>query len=169
MTENIMREIRIEKVVLNIGCGEAGEKLEKAKNLLHSLTEKKILITKTSKRTTFGTPKHRPIGCKVTMRGEQAVEFLKRALDSIDFKIPKGSFDAQGNFSFGIKEHINVPGVRYDPNIGIFGMDVCVRLERRGYRVLKKSRPGKISKKHRIKPEEASEWMVKNFNIKIED
>lgn len=165
---NPMREIRIEKVVLNIGCGEAGEKLDKAKNLLHSLTEGKVLATKTKKRTTFGTPKARQIGCKITLRGKQAMEFFKRALDAVDFKIPKKSFDLQGNFSFGIKEHINLPGVRYDPEIGILGMDVCVRLERRGYRVLRKRNSGKISKSHKIKPEEAIDWVSKNFSIKVE-
>jgi len=165
---NKMKEIRVEKVVINIGCGETGEKLERAKRLLHSLTEKKILLTRTSGRTTFGTPKGRAIGCKVTLRGNDATEFLKRALDSIDFKIRKKSFDTQGNFSFGIKEHISIPKVRYDPSIGIYGMDVCIRLERRGYRVLRKKNPSKIPKDHRIKPEEAREWMIKNFNIKVE-
>ena len=166
---NKMREIRIEKVVINIGCGEAGEKLDRAKKLLESLiTNRKIRTTKTHGRTTFGMPKARPIGMSVTLRRNAAVEFLKRALEAADNKIPKKSFDRQGNFSFGIKEHIAMPGVRYDPDIGIGGMDVCVRLERRGYRVLKKRNPSKISNSHRIKPEEAQEFMIKNFGAKVE-
>jgi len=166
---NPMREIRIEKVVINIGCGEAGEKLDRARKLLESLVPgRKIVITKTHKRTTFGMPKGRPIGAAVTLRGEAAREFLARALDSIEKKLPKKCFDKQGNFSFGIKEHISLPGVRYDPDIGIWGMDVCVRLERRGYRVLRKRLKSKISRRHKIDPEEAKDWMIKNFGITVE-
>lgn len=164
---NPMKEIRIEKVVVNIGCGEAGEKLDKAKKLLGSLIEgRKIVTTKTHKRTTFGMPKARPIGVAVTLRGATAAEFLKRALEAVENRIPAKSFDRQGNFSFGVKEHIAMPGVRYNPDIGIWGMDVCVRLERRGYRVLKKG--DKISKGHRIKPEESKDFMIKNFGVKVE-
>ena len=165
---NTMREIRIEKVTVNIGCGEAGEKLDKAKKLLASLTGKKIVTTKTHRRTTFGTPKGRRIGCKVTLRRNEAIEFLKRALDATNFKIKRRSFDAQGNFSFGVSEHINLPGVRYDPSIGIYGMDVCVKLERKGFRIARKSKSSKISDSHKITPEEAIEWATKNFNIKVE-
>lgn len=169
MNENAMREIRIEKVVLNIGCGEAGEKLDKAKKLLERLIEKKVVISNTHDRTTFGMAKGRPIGVKVTLRGNDAMAFLKRALDAIDFKLFPQVFDTQGNFSFGIHEHIHLPGVKYDPEIGIFGMDVCVRLERRGYRVLKKKISSKMGKKHRITPQEAAAWAEKNLGVKIEE
>src|SRR3990167_7332483 len=128
---NTMREIKIEKITINIGVGEAGEKLDRAKKLLERLTNKKIVLTRTAKRTTFGTPKGRTIGCKVTLRKNDALEFLKKAFDALDFKLNESIFDKQGNFSFGIKEHIDLPGVRYDPEIGIYGMDVSVTLERR--------------------------------------
>ncbi len=164
---NPMREIRIEKITINIGCGEAGERLERAKMLLGKLTNKKIVITKTHKRTTFGSAKGRPIGCKITLRGKDAQEFLKKAFDAIDNKLSKNVFDVQGNFSFGIKEHIDIPGERYDPEIGIFGMDVCVTLERPGFRVKRKKLSSKIGKKHLIKPEEAIEWVSKNYGVEI--
>jgi len=164
---NPMRKIRIEKITINIGCGEAGENLEKAKTLLENLTNKKIVITKTHKRTTFGTAGGRPIGCKVTLRGNDAEEFLKKAFDAIDNKLSKVVFDVQGNFSFGIKEHIDISGVRYDPEIGIFGMDVCVTLERPGFRIKRKKLSSKIGKKHLIKPEEAMEWVAKNYGVEI--
>jgi large subunit ribosomal protein L5 len=164
---NPMQNIKIEKITLNIGCGEAGEKLDKAKKLLESLTNKKIVITITHKRTTFGAAKGRPIGCKVTLRGKYADEFLKKALDTVDFKLPKTVFDKQGSFSFGVKEHISLPGVKYDPDIGIFGMDVSVSLERPGFRVKRKKIPKKIGKKHLIKPEEAMEWVVKNYKVEV--
>jgi len=167
MADNPMREIRIEKVVVNIGCGEAGEKLDKAKKMLEGLiTGHKIVTTHTHDRTTFGMAKGRPIGMKVTLRGEDADAFLKRALEAVDGKVAEASFDRQGNVSFGVKEHISMPGVRYDPEIGVWGMDVCIRLERRGYRVSRKRNPSKVSKSHRIKPQEAMEFMVKSFGIK---
>lgn len=164
---NPMQNIRIEKITLNIGCGESGEKLDKAKKLLEILTAKKVVITSTHKRTTFGAAKGRPIGCKVTLRGKNAEEFFKKALDAVDFKLSKSVFDKQGSFSFGIKEHISIPGVRYDPDIGIFGMDVCVSLERPGFRVKRKKIPKKIGKKHLIKPEDAMDWVVKNYKVEI--
>lgn len=162
-----MRDIRIEKVTINIGCGEGGEKLERAKKLLEIIVKKKIVITKAHKRTTFGTTKGRPIGVKVTLRGKDASEFLKKALDSVDFKLPETIFDAQGNFSFGVKEYIDLPGVRYDPEIGIYGMDVSVTLERRGFRVKRKRIDHSIGKKHLITPNEAREWVVKGFGVKV--
>src|SRR3989344_4429866 len=163
---NPNREIRIEKVTLNIGCGEAGEKLDKAKRLLEKLTEKKVVITKARERTTFGASKGKALGCKVTLRGKNAEEFLRKALEAIDFKISERVFDRQGNFSFGVKEHIHIPGVENEPEIGIFGMDVCVTRERRGYRV--KRRGLIISQSHRIKPDEAKNWAAERFKIKVD-
>jgi len=162
-----MRNIKIEKITMNIGCGDSGEKLEKAKKLLEELTNKKVVVTKTHRRTTFGMAKRRPIGCKVTIRGEDTTEFLKRALDAVDKKLSKSAFDSSGNFSFGIKEHIDIPGVRYDPEIGIFGMDVSITLERPGFRVKRKRLSTKVGKKHLIKPEESIEWVTKNFEVEI--
>jgi large subunit ribosomal protein L5 len=166
--DNPMREIRIEKVVINIGCGEAGEKLDKAKKLLEGLLNgHKIVITHTHDRTTFGMAKGRPIGVKVTLRGKDAAEFLKRALESVDNRLPEKCFDRQGNLSFGVKEHISMPGVKYDPELGVWGMDVCIRLERRGYRVLRKNSHAKISSSHRVAPEEARAFMTENFGVKV--
>lgn len=164
---NNMRKIRIEKITINIGCGEAREKLEKAKMLLEKLTGKKVVITNTRKRTTFGSAKGMPIGCKVTLRRKDAEEFLKKAFEARDKKLSKNIFDSQGNFSFGIKEHIDIPGVRYDPDIGIFGMDVCVTLERPGFRVKRRKIPDKIGKNHLIKPEDAIDWVSKNYGVEV--
>lgn len=167
-TENPMREIRMDKLTINIGCGTGGEKLDKAKKLLEKLTGKKVVITNSHDRSTFGVAKGRPLGCMITMRGSDAGEFLKRALEAVDGKLPERVFDRQGNFSFGIKEQIDLPGVRYDPEIGIYGMDVCVTLTRRGFRVKKKRIPRKIGKNHLITRDEAKDWAAKNFGVKIE-
>ncbi len=166
---NPMRAIRIEKITVNIGVGEPGEKLEKAKKLLESLLNKKIILTRTRKRTTFGTPKGRTIGVKVTLRGKDAEEFLKRALEAREKRLPKTVFDTQGNFSFGVKEHIDMPGVKYDPELGIFGMDVSVTLERLGFRIQRKAMARKLGRKHRITEEDAMQWVIGKFGIKVEE
>jgi large subunit ribosomal protein L5 len=164
---NRMRDVRIEKVTINMGCGGAGDKLEKAKGLMNKLVDKTVVVTKTQRRSTFGGTKGKPIGCKVTLRKKDADEFLKRAFEAVEHKLPKSVFDRQGNFSFGVKEHIDLPGVRYDPEVGIFGMDVCVTLERPGYRVKRKRLPNPIGDKHQIKPEDAMEWVQKNYKVEI--
>lgn len=165
---NPNREIRISKVTVNIGCGESGEKLERAKKLLEALTGRKAVITITHGRTTFGMAKGRPIGVKVTLRGPTAIDFLKKALASRDDKLPTRCFDGQGNFAFGVREHIDLPGVRYDPDIGIFGMDVCVTLERNGYSVGRRRIARPVGRVHRINPADAAQWAASNFGVKVE-
>ncbi len=165
---NPMREIRIEKVTINIGAGEAGPKLEMARKLVGKLSGGKVVITKTHKRTTFGVTKKRPIGVKATLRGEKAKGFLINALKANENRLSPDRFDNNGNFSIGVKEYIDLPGINYDPEIGIMGMDVCVTLERQGFRVKRRSmRPKKIGRKHRITKEEAREWVKKEFDVEI--
>ena len=166
---NPMRKPRIAKVTLNIGVGQSGERLEKAVKILEQLTGQKPVRTLAKKTIReWGIRKREPIGCKVTLRGEKAIEFLKRALESKDYTLPASAFDNSGNFSFGIKEHIDLPGVRYDPDLGTFGMDICVTLERPGYRIAhRKIKKSKIPRKHRISKEEAIEFMRHFFNLKV--
>jgi large subunit ribosomal protein L5 len=166
--ENPMRQIRIEKVTLNIGCGSDRDKLERAKKLLETITGRKVIITRTHKRTTFGMARKRPIGVKVTLRKKEALDFLKKAFVAVGNQIKTSQFDQDGNFSLGIKEYIDLPDVKYDPKIGILGMDVAVTLERPGYRVKRrKVRKSKIGKSHRIKREEAIEWVKKEFGVDV--
>jgi large subunit ribosomal protein L5 len=167
--ENPMREIRLEKVVLNIGCGGNLEKIERAKKLLEYLTGKKPVVTKSKRRSTFGIAKGKPVGVMVTLRKKFAEEFLKRALGAIGKKLSKKQFDAEGNFSFGIKEYFHIPGVKYVHEIGTLGLDVCVSLERPGFRVKRRRvKKRKIPKKHRITREEAVEWVKKKFGVEVE-
>ncbi len=162
-----MEKIRIEKVVINIGVGESGERLERAKKLLESITGKTVVKTKTKKRTTFGMSKGREIGVKITLRNDDATKFLNRIFESKDKKISKRCFDKNGNFSIGIHEHIDIPGVKYDPKIGIFGMDVCVTLERPGFRVKRKKLYSRIGKTHRISREDAIGFIKKEFGVEV--
>jgi large subunit ribosomal protein L5 len=165
--ENPMREILIDKVVINIGVGESGERHKKAMILLEQLTGQKPVATyATQTIRNFGIRKGEAIGVKVTLRGQKAMDFLMKALKVKEFKLSKRSINA-GNFSFGIQEHIDLPGVDYDPDIGIFGMDVCVVLKRRGYRVAKRRRcRAKVGKSHRITKEETIEWL-KSLGVEV--
>jgi large subunit ribosomal protein L5 len=170
LEENPMRSIRIEKVTLNIGCAADLQKIERAKKLLEYLTGKKAVVTKSKRRSTFGVAKGKPVGVKVTLRKKEAVEFLKKALEAVDKKIEASKFDKDGNFSFGIKEYIEIPGVKYSHEIGMLGLDVCVTLERPGFRIKRRRiQKRKIPKSHRISKEEAIEWVKKNFGVEIID
>lgn len=168
MQENPIRTIKIEKITLNIGCGDDKVKLEKATKLLEYLTERKPLVTKSKRRSTFGVAKGKPIGVMVTLRGKAATDFLKRALEGVEKKLKMSQFDTEGNFSLGLKEYIDMPGVRYKHDIGMFGLDVAVTLERAGFRVKRrKIQQRKIPRKHKINKEEAIEWLKKNFGVEV--
>jgi large subunit ribosomal protein L5 len=152
-----MLKPKIDKVVVNISVGKSGEPLEKATKVLKELTNQNP--SKRKAKTTirdFGIRTGEPIACIVTLRKQKAIEFLKKVLPVIDNKLSRKCFDNYGNFSFGLKEHIELPGVKYDPEVGIFGMDICVTVSRPGYRVRNRRRErAKIGSKHILKPEEA--------------
>lgn len=169
MMDNKMREIRIEKLTLNIGAGEAGQKLENAKNLLSMVTGKKPVITTAKIRNpVFKIKKGDPIGVKVTLRGKDALEVFERSLKAVDRTLQERMFDGNGNLSFGIKEYIDFPGVKYDPKIGIIGFEVCVTLARRGMRPKRRRRAKSIvGKRHRITREEGIAF-IKGMNVTLE-
>lgn len=155
-----MRQIRIEKVTLNIGCGDDKQKIEKAQKLLEKLTESKPVITKSKKRSTFGIVKGKPLGVKVTLRKEKADKFFNSVLKAVDNKVDKSQIDNEGNVSFGVREYIDLPNVKYTPEIGMLGMDVAVTLERPGYHVKRRRvRKAIIGKKHKINKDDTINWL----------
>ncbi|WP_461863765.1 50S ribosomal protein L5 [Thermococcus sp.] len=165
-----MRKPRIAKVTINIGVGESGERLTKAEKMLEGLVGQKP-IRRRAKQTNkdFGIRRGEPIAVKVTLRGKKAEEMLKRLLAAVDNKLKAGNFDEHGNFCFGIQEHINIPGVEYDPEIGIFGMDVCVTLERPGFRVARRKRHRKkIPNRHKLTKDEGIVFVQEEFNAVVE-
>jgi len=166
---NPMEQVKISKVTLNIGVGEGGERLARAEKLLEIMTGQKPVKT-ISKVTNpeFGIRKRQPIGCKVTLRGEKADEIIRKFLDGIGNKLKTSQFDEQGNVSMGIEEHIDIPGMKYDPDIGIFGMDLSITFEKPGYRINRRRiQKRKVPKKHRVTREEAIKFMKEKFNVKI--
>lgn len=163
-----MRAIEIEKVTLNIGCGGDAEKIEKATKLLEILTERKPVITKSKRRSTFGVSKGKPVGVMVTLRGEAAEDFFKRALFAVESKLKSSQFDEDGNFSFGVKEYIDIQGVKYSHQVGMLGLDVCVTLKRPGFRVkYRKIQKRQIPTKHKINREEAVNWLKNRYGVEI--
>ena len=163
-----MKNIAISKVVINIGVGRSGEPVEKAKRALNVLTGQrpKVCGAKNTVRD-FGIHKGEPIGAMVTLRSDKAVEFMKRVIAAKGNIIKASSFDDFGNLSIGIHEHIDIPGTRYDPEIGIFGMDVCMTLSRPGYRISRRRNKSSIGKNHRIKREDAIGFLKKSFGVEI--
>ena len=167
--ESPMLRPKIEKVVVNISVGKSGEPLEKAAKVLKDLTGQNPCKRK-AKQTIrdFGIRKGEPIACLVTLREQKATDFLKKVLPVVDNRISKNCFDRYGNFAFGMKEHIEIPGVKYEPEIGIFGMNVCVSLSRPGYRVKKRRREkAKIGSKHMLTLEEAMVFVKDALGIEI--
>lgn len=144
-----------------MGCGGDKKKIEKSQKFLSTITNQEPIVTTTYKRTTFGSAKGKPMGVKVTLRNERAKNLLKDTFEALDKKIKKRQINA-GNFSFGVKESIDLPNVKYDPDIGIVGFDVCVTLERPGFRVKRRrKKPSKVGKKHLITKEQTIEWIEK--------
>ena len=167
---NQMEKVKIAKATVNIGVGESGERLSRAEKLLINITDQKPVRT-ISKVTNpeFGIRKGQPIACKVTLRNEKASKAVKMILDGIGNTIKSSQFDQQGNVAFGIQEHIDIPGMRYDPDIGIFGMNIAITFEKPGYRIKRrKIQHKRIPNKHQVTKEETMEFMKKEFQVNIE-
>ena len=166
---NQMKQIRVEKLTLNIGAGKDAKLLEKGMKLIEGLTGTAPVKTITQKRIPgWGLRPGLPIGCKLTIRGADAEAFIKRLLVAKDNKLSPKNFDNAGNISFGIPEYIDIQDAKYDPEIGIIGLQACITLSRPGYRVRFRSiRPQKL-KKQRIVKDEAIAFMKDKFTTEVE-
>ena len=164
-----MLKPRIDKVVVNLNIGKSGEPLEKASRVLKELTNQ-TPVKRQAKKTIrdFGLRKGESTACIVTLRKQAAIDFLKKVLPVVENKISRSCFDRQGNFAFGIKEHIEIAGVKYDPDVGIFGMDVCVSVNRPGHRVkTRRKEKTQIGHKHLLTPEESIAFVKQTLGVEI--
>jgi large subunit ribosomal protein L5 len=167
--ENQMKKISVAKVVLNMGVGKSGEPIEQAKRALEQIAGQKPnpRNAKATQRD-WGVHKGEPIGVAVTLRRQPAIELIKRLFAAKGNQMKGSSFDDFGNLSFGIKEHIDIPGIKYDPQIGILGLDVSISLTRPGFNIRFRSKhKASVGNHHRITSEEAKEFLSKEFGIEV--
>ncbi|GGL50695.1 50S ribosomal protein L5 [Halocalculus aciditolerans] len=167
VTDSEMREPRVEKVVVHMGVGQGGRELQNAEEILEEITgQESVRTTATETNPTFNIREGDPIGAKVTLRDDAAEDFLARALDFTSLR--RRQFDETGNVSFGVDEHTDFPSQEYDPNIGIYGLDVTVNLVRPGYRVSKRDKHSRqIPKNHRLTPEDAIAYLEEHFDVEV--
>ncbi len=167
--ENPMKEIEIDKVVVHICTGETGQKLDNAKKILTLLTNRKPIETMSkTKLPKWGLRPGIPIGIKITLRKKEAEEFLKKTLDAKSFTLNKRCLDKNGNFAFGIAEHIDIKGMKYDPKIGIYGFDVIVSMKRKGFRIkYRKLKRLPLNESMKISKDETINFLTKKYGVKF--
>jgi len=164
-----MREPAIEKVVVHMAVGEGGRELQNAQAILEEIAGQESVQT-LAKRTVaeFEIREGDPIGAKTTLRGDDAHEFLETALPLTS--LSTSQFDDTGNFSFGVAEHTEFPSQEYDPQIGIYGLDVTVTVVRPGYRVSKRDKASRsIPSGHQMTSEDAASYVEANFDVEVDE
>jgi large subunit ribosomal protein L5 len=166
---NPMRLLRIEKITLNVGAGKDQSMLDKGVKLLKMITGIDPVKTLAKKRIPgWGLRPGLPIGCKLTLRKQKATEVLTALLASKENKLYDHQFDEFGNLAFGIPEYIDIPNIKYNPEIGIMGLEVCVTIIRPGFRIKdRRLQNKKVPARHKVTKEEAIKFMKDTFKIKI--
>ena len=166
-----MQQVQLEKITLNVGVGQSGEPLQRAKELLEKISSASPVLTAAKDRNpTFKIRKGDLIGAKVTLRKAKATDVLGRCLKACENSLLIGNFDKSGNVSFGVREYIDVPGMKYDPKLGMMGFDVAVTLSKPGVRIQRrKIGKTKLPQKQKVAREEAIAYIKDNFKVDVKE
>jgi large subunit ribosomal protein L5 len=163
--ENKMRQIKLEKVVLNVGG--TGDKLERGFKLIQIISGKKAVKVKATKRIpTWGVRPGLEVGTKVTLRGKDAEKILIKLLPALNNTLKEKQI-RKNTVSFGIHEYIEIPGVEYIREVGIMGFEVTAVFVRPGKRIERKKIKAGKARKLDIFPEEIEKYMIDKFKIKV--